>query len=38
MCPPKRRILYFFSNPISEDYFIDETALNIPSPLDNLIL
>ncbi|CAD8141715.1 unnamed protein product [Paramecium octaurelia] len=38
MCPPKRRILYFFSNPISEDYFIDKNSLSMSSPPDDLVL
>ncbi|CAD8162810.1 unnamed protein product [Paramecium octaurelia] len=38
MCPPKRKILYFFSNPIKEEYFIDPRVMNMPAPLDNAIL
>lgn len=38
MCPPKRRILYFFSNPMREEFFIDPNALNMSSPLDDLVL
>ncbi|CAD8071605.1 unnamed protein product [Paramecium sonneborni] len=38
MCPPKQRILYFFSDPLNEKYFIEPTQDNIPSPQDNLIL
>ncbi|CAK71521.1 unnamed protein product (macronuclear) [Paramecium tetraurelia] len=38
MCPPKQRILYFFSNPLIEQYFIEPSQDNIPSPQDNLTL
>lgn len=38
MCPPKRRIFYFFSNPLEEDYFIDKNSLNMLSPSDDLVL
>jgi hypothetical protein len=38
MCPPKKKIIYFFSNPIKEEYFIDPRAFNMISPMDNLIL
>jgi len=38
MCPPKRKIIYFFSNPIKEEYFIDQRAFNMIAPMDNLIL
>ena len=38
MCPPKKKILYFFSNPIREEYFIDPRVMNMSAPLDDLIL
>ncbi|CAD8082483.1 unnamed protein product [Paramecium sonneborni] len=38
MCPPKSKILYFFSDPLRERYFYDPNLENIQSPLDDLIL
>lgn len=38
MCPPSKQILYFYSNPLKEEYFIDPDQPNMPVPIDNLIL
>lgn len=38
MCPPRRKVLYFFSNPLKEEYFIDPTQLNMATPIDDPIL
>ncbi|CAD8181810.1 unnamed protein product [Paramecium pentaurelia] len=38
MCPPKTKILYFFSDPLRERYFYDSSIEYIQSPLDDLIL
>ncbi|CAK83556.1 unnamed protein product (macronuclear) [Paramecium tetraurelia] len=38
MCPPKSKILYFFSDPLRERYFYDPTLEYVQSPIDDLIL